>query len=297
MSLKRKLDLGITVGTVCNIRCRHCLVDDNLGSRRITKSEIGRLVSEINTYKPRELIFTGGEPTLFTREINSILAAIDKPDRIRTSIITNGNFASTPAAAVKTLKSFKTLNSVQMSYDKFHAEFVSEACIRNLLAACRKLNLSFGLVCAIETPLDLIFLNKLKLAGVPVTTQKILPIGRAKKSALSYSYPAFDAKVLRKKCPNIGRLVYNCGSGFTTCCGFLASRAGNSIYVHRTIKAHLRSRFYKLISRHTFGELLLSAGLSKSGLSPAHSAACALCEHIVPGILSPVKNKQKVDHL
>lgn len=291
MSLKRKLDLGITVGTVCNIRCRHCLVDDNLGSRRITKSEIARLASEINRCKPGELIFTGGEPALFTGEINSILSAINRPDRIRTSIITNGNFASTPAAAVKTLKSFKALNSVQMSYDKFHAEFVPEACIRNLLAACRKLNISFGLVCAIETPLDLIILNKLKLDGVPVTTQKILPIGRAKKNALNYSYPVFDVKVLRKKCPNIGRLVYNCGSGFTTCCGFLASKPGNGMYVHRTIEAHLRSRFYKLISRHTFGDLLLSAGLSKDWLSPAHSAACALCEHIVPGILSPVKKK------
>lgn len=297
MSLKRKLDLGITVGTVCNIRCRHCLVDDNLGSRRITKLEIGGLVSEINRYKPRELIYTGGEPALFTGEINSIFCAIDRPDRIRTSIITNGYFASTPAAAVKTLKSFKALNSVQMSYDKFHAEFVPEACIHNLLAACRELNLSFGLVCAIETPLDLIFLNKLKLAGVPVTTQKILPIGRAKKNALNYSYPAFDAKVLRKKCPNIGRLVYNCGCGFTTCCGFLASKSKNGLYVHRTIAAHLRSRFYKLISTHTFGELLLMAGLPKDGLSPAHSAACTLCEHIVPGILSSKKIKQKVDHL
>lgn len=297
MSLKRKLDLGITVGTVCNIRCRHCLVDENLGSRRITKSEIGHLVSAINRYKPRELIFTGGEPVLFTGEINSILSAIDRPDRIHTSIITNGYFASTPAAAVKTLKSFKALNSVQMSYDKFHAEFVPEACINNLLAACRKLNLSFGLVCAIETPLDLIFLNKLKLARVPVTTQKILPIGHAKKNALNYSYPAFDEKVLRKKCPNIGRLVYNCGCGFTTCCGFLASKPGNSMYVHRTIAAHLCSRFHELISRHTFGELLLLAGLSKDSLSPAHSAPCALCEHIIPGILFSKKKKRKVNHL
>ncbi len=297
MSLKRKLDLGITVGTVCNIRCRHCLVDNNLGSRRITGSEIGRLVSEINRYKPRELIFTGGEPVLFTGEINSILSSIDGPDRIHTTIITNGCFASTPARAVKTLKSFKALNSVQMSYDKFHAEFVPEACLHNLLAACRKLNLSFSLVCAIQAPLDLIFLNKLNLAGVPVTTQKILPIGRAKENALNYTYPAFDTKVLRKKCPNIGRLVYNCGAGFTTCCGFLASKAGNSMYVHRTIAAHLRSRFFELISRHTFGELLLLAGLPKDGLSPSHSASCALCEHIVPGILSSKKKKHEADHL
>lgn len=289
MSLKRKLDLGITVGTVCNIRCRHCLVDNNLGSRRITESEIGRLVVEINRYKPRELIFTGGEPVLFTGEINRILSSIEKLERIHTTIITNGRFASTQAKAVKTLKSFKALNSVQMSYDKFHAEFVPEACIHNLLAACRERNISFSLVCAIQAPLDLIFLNKLKLAGVPVTTQKILPIGRAKENALSYSYPAFDAKVLRKKCPNIGRLVYNCGCGYTTCCGFLASRPGNNRYVHRTIAAHLRSRFFELISSNTFGDLLHLAGLSKDGLSPAHSASCALCEHIVPGILSSKK--------
>ncbi len=176
-----------------------------------------------------------------------------------------------------------------MSYDKYHAEFVPEDCVHNLREACRQLNISFGLVCAIQAPADLIFLNKLNLAGVPVATQKILPIGRAKDNALSYSYPAFDANVLRKKCPNLGRLVYNCGSGFTTCCGFLASRPGNSRYVHRTITAHLRSRFYKLISSHTFGDLLRLAGLSKDGLSPAHSAPCMLCEHIVPGLLSSLQ--------
>ncbi|MEI7482148.1 MAG: radical SAM protein [Elusimicrobiota bacterium] len=297
MSLKHKLDLGITVGTACNIRCRHCLVDKNLGIRRITKSEIELLVSAINRNKPRELIFTGGEPVLFTGEINSILSSIDRTDKIHISIITNGYFASTPALAVKTLKSFKALNSVQMSYDKFHAEFVPETCIHNLQAACRELNLSFGLVCAIQAPLDLIFLNKLKLVGVPVTTQKILPIGRAKYSALNYSYPAFEAKVLRKKCPNIGRLVYNCGRGFTICCGFLASKPGNSRYVHRTIAAHLRSRFYKLVSRHTFGELVRMAGLSKDSLSREHSAPCALCEYIVPGILSSAKKNQEVTRL
>ena len=289
MSRKRKLDLGITVGTGCNLRCRHCLVDKNLGSLRISKSEIRSLVSAINRYKPRELVFTGGEPVLFAKEINRILSSIDSPDRICITIVTNGYFASTPAAAVKTLKSFKALHNVQMSYDKYHAEFVPEGCVHNLREACRQLNFSFGLVCAIQAPLDLIFLNKLNLVGVPVTTQKILPIGRAKDNALTYSYPAFDAHVLRKKCPNLGRLVYNCGCGFTTCCGFLASRPRNSSYVHRTVTAHLRSRFYKLISSHTFGDLLRLAGLSKDGLSPAHSAPCTLCEHIVPGLLSALQ--------
>ena len=289
MSRKHRLVLGITVGTGCNLRCRHCLVDKNLGSRRITKSEIELLVSEINRCKPRELIFTGGEPVLFTGEINSILSAIHEPYGIYTSIVTNGSFASTTAAAVKTLKSFKALHSVQMSYDKFHAEFVPEACVHNLREACRRLDLSFGLVCAIQAPLDLIFLNKLNLAGVSVTTQKILPIGRANDNALNYSYPAFEARVLRKKCPNLGRLVYNCGSGFTTCCGFLASKPGSSRYVHRTIAAHLKSRFYELISSYTFGGLLRLAGLSNDGLSPAHSAPCVLCEYIVPGILSSQK--------
>jgi len=127
MSDGGSLNLGITVGTKCNFRCRHCLVDENLGSKKISRSEIKLLISEINKHTPRTLVFTGGEPTLYVNEINAILSALDATQEIKVRIITNGYFALNSVATVKVLKSFKLLNGVSMSYDRFHSEFIPEA--------------------------------------------------------------------------------------------------------------------------------------------------------------------------
>ncbi|HAH31595.1 MAG TPA: hypothetical protein DCL44_04710 [Elusimicrobia bacterium] len=285
MSGAGNLELGITVGTRCNFQCRHCIVDRNLGRKKISSREVSLQIETINKYHPRSLIFTGGEPTLYIKEITKILSAIDDPNKIRTRIVTNGHFAISPASAEKTLRSFSVLHSVQMSYDKFHAKFAPVTHIYNLFEACAKLNLSFSIVCAIESPLDLVFLNSIKLPGVPITIQKVLSIGNAKKNAIEYRYKRVDGNVFKKTCPNLGKLVYNCGFGFTTCCAFLASASDNRNYVHPTVEIHRRSRFYKLISRFSFGRLLQMSGLPKKNLSPADSDPCVLCSHVIPRIL------------
>lgn len=280
-----RLDLGITVGTKCNFRCRHCLVDSDLGSSKLTSGEVSLQIRTINKYRPRSVIFTGGEPTLCLKEIREILASVDNPDKTRFRMVTNGHFAVTAAAAEKTLGSLKGLSGVQMSYDKFHAEFIPVSNVHNLAAACSKLRLAFSLVSAVESPADVLFLNPVKLKGVNITLQKILPIGSAKKNALAYGYQTFEREVLKKKCPNLGGLVYNCGAGFTTCCAFLSSRADKKNYVHPTPEEHWDSPFYKFISGFSLGELLHMSGLPETALSPADSTACALCARILPGLL------------
>ena len=277
--------IGITVGTECNIRCRHCLVDAKLASKRITIKEIALLNGEIGKYSPKLLIFTGGEPTLYTEEINEITSSLKESSKTEIKIVTNGQFAKTADAAREVLGRFRALTGVAVSYDKFHAEFVPESSIRNLIQACGVMGLPFSIMCAIESPLDLTILNGLKLSGTRISTQKVLPIAKAKKNSLKYEYPEFDEKTLGKKCPNLGGIMYNCGSGFTICCGFLASGGDKSSYVHRTIGGHLRSRFHQLISKHSFGQLLRLAGTSRDQLLPKHSDPCTICSLLVPRLL------------
>ena len=285
MTAGGSLDLGITIGTKCNFGCRHCLVDRELGSCRISGREVSLQIETINKYHPRSVIFTGGEPTLCIKEVKRILSSVEKPEITRFRMVTNGHFAVTPAAAEKTLKSLKGLSSVQMSYDRFHAEFVPVSHIYNLSAACLKLKLAFSIVSSIESPADILFTTALGLKGVPITLQKILPIGRAKKNKIAYGYKELELEVLKKKCPNLGGLVYNCGSGFTVCCAFLASRCDKRGYVHATPEEHWRSPFYKLLSEFSFGELLRMAGLTVKVLNPADSAPCALCSRVLPILL------------
>lgn len=269
--------LGITVGTGCNIRCRHCLVDCNLGSTKISAVEIGLVVTEINKHQPQTLIFTGGEPTLYIQEINKILSGLELEGGKEIKIITNGLFAGSLESAKGMLSSIRGLRGVTMSYDRFHSEFVPAANVNNLYQACRMAGIRFSLMSAIQSPLDLAFLNSLEMSKVRISIQKVLPIGRAEKNNLTYKYPEFEASVLNRKCPNLGGMVYNCGSGFTVCCGFHASVSDKKDCVHRTIAEHLRSKFYKLISEHTFGELMNLAGISSEKLTAKHSDPCTLC--------------------
>jgi hypothetical protein len=261
-------------------------VDEKLCSPAISAEEIQAVISEINAWLPGAIVFTGGEPTLFVNEINSIVEGIDGLKEVRVTLITNGHFSTTAEEAAKMLRSFRRLTGVQLSYDKFHAEFLPEDRGAKLLNACREMGLSFGILCAIEEPADLLILNKPEFIGVPVTVQKVLPGGAAGDAGVSYRYSVFDENVLDKKCPNKGNIVYNCGAGFTTCCGLLASAGDRKKYVHPGIKEHRSSAFYKLVSENNFGDLLKRAGVRKQDLLPEHSAPCVLCSYLVPRVLS-----------
>jgi hypothetical protein len=278
--------LAVTVGTKCNIRCRHCLVDKDLGADAISKDEIQLVVSEINKYSPDTILLTGGEPTLFIEEIQQIISGIDSSLSPKLKLITNAHFAETTAAAVKVLRSIKGLAGVIVSYDKFHAEFVTGQNIINLLDACDALKIGAGIACAIEAPMDLTFLNSIKRPGLAISVQQILPLGHAKEHSLEYRYPFFDPGVLGKKCPNLGGMVYNCGSGFTVCCGPLASSPSKSRYIHGTIAEHFQSEFYSIVSERTFGEMAELSGIKVSQFLPAHSSPCQICSLLVPKILN-----------
>jgi organic radical activating enzyme len=260
-------------------------VDGNLGCGKISDSEIVRVIAEIRRHQPQTLIFTGGEPTLYIKEIDRILSAIVNEGKKEIKIITNGAFAKSPESAGEVLASIRGLSGVAMSYDRFHSEFIPATNVHNLAKACRMAGLRFTLMSAVQSPLDLAFLNSLKLSEVHISIQKILSIGSAKKNGLRFEYPEFEPAVLGKKCPNLGGMVFNCGSGFTVCCGFFGSMPSKEKFVHGTISEHLRSRFYKLISKHTFGELLNLAGISADKLTPEHSDPCTLCFLAVQGLL------------
>lgn len=274
--------LGISVGTACNIRCRHCLVDKNLGAPGISESDIKKLVPEIRKYNPKTIIFTGGEPTLCLEAIDTIVSRTAGRRKRTIKLITNGYFAKSAAEASRVLKAVTGLTSVVMSYDRFHSEFVPRECVTNLHAACKAAGVGFGIMTAVSSPLDAAFVTGLGLKGVKISVQKVLPIGKAEGKSLEYSYPEFDKTVLGRKCPNLGGMIYNSGRGFTVCCGSMASRPGAGYCVHRTVAEHMRSRFYRLLAKHTFGELLKMAGVPETGLRPKHSAPCEVCRLAVP---------------
>lgn len=273
--------LGIIVGTKCNFRCAHCALEDREKDRDLGAKEIRILKGAIFQYAPRELLFTGGEPTFYIPLINELISAHPAPHKCRVIITTNGHFAGSVSSARKVLASFAALNNVQVSYDKFHNKFLPLRKVKNLYTACKEMHLKFLALFAIQSPLDLPLMAELSRVGrFKIGVQKVIPHGQAKKNKLGFIHAVFDRKVLAKKCPNLGRLAYTRGKGFSVCCSDLLRLKSKTQFAHPTIKEHLASDFYKLMARHSFRRLLQLSRLSTAQLKPEHSDECVLCKHI-----------------
>lgn len=273
-------ELGINLGYRCNFRCAHCSVleDPRL---KLSPGEIGLLARTIRRYKFGSLLFVGGEPTLYIDIANSILSKAGDLSGISVRITTNGHFAGTRTKAIKTLSSFLKLDKVQLSYDKYHAQFLPFGNIKNLFEACRTLGMKFNVIAAIENPMEVLLAEELKKSGLfTVAIQKVIPVGRAKINGIRHPFPSFDKKVLRKSCPNHDKVMYFCGRGFSSCCSSLVFNSGHDGVVHPSVAAHLKSDFYKTVFSSTFGRFAKDLGVRVAELKPEDSMPCNLCEYL-----------------
>lgn len=278
--------LAVLVGYRCNFHCKHCLIADK-ESKELSLTEIRLLRKLLASQNFDSLLFVGGEPTLYISTINKVLEGFVKGPKTIVAITTNGHFAASESSARETLKKINGLNYVQVSYDNYHKKFIRLSNIHNLYQASKSLGMGFAVLVAIQSPLDLVLLKELKSIGIgdhQIHIQGIHSIGAATTNHLEYKYPSFDCGVLSGKCPNDGKMVYMCGEGFTTCCSHLVFDTENKDYVHPSISRHVASKFYGLVSRFTFKELMKKAGLSMKGLKPEYSYPCALCGHIFKAI-------------
>lgn len=278
--MARLRNLGIVVGTRCTFDCRHCLLTKQTRNQSLTEREKRLLCRVVKENAPGAISFTGGETTLYIDDINRISSAHPALEKTKIGIVTNGGFATSLPEARRVLSSVRGLNQVQLSYDKFHAEFLPKSHITKIHRVCRDMGIGFRIISTLQSPLDLAVLGELKqLGSFKVGIQKICSIGEAEKNAVAFRHFEFDKKVLRKYCPNRTQLVYHCGRGFSICCSNLIYN-GKYPCIHRSPAEHMKSGFYKLMRSATLGKLVKDFGVQRKNLRPEHSSECALCEHI-----------------
>lgn len=272
--------LGIVLGFRCNFSCAHCSVSGK-EKASLSGKEVSRIVEEISKRRIKTLLFIGGEPSLYIPLTNKILSSLSGLGDITVKVTTNGHFAFTQSQALATMAKYVKLDSVQLSYDKFHAKFLPVRNIENLYRACRDSGREFGVLLSIQSPLDLAVLATLRRIGdFPIAVQKVLPVGAARKNGVDFSFPRFDRRVLKRKCENRGKAAYICGRGFSVCCANLSFGEDFHRFAHPTLQRHFESDFYKLISTNTMGELAKKAGIAVGELKPEHSNICSLCEYV-----------------
>lgn len=276
------LELTILPGFKCGFRCAHCAVGPELSAEgRLSQDEIRLLKRTIAEFRPSTLAFAGGEPTYYVEEINELVSAHPAPESLTVRLTTNGQFAQDKARALSVLRSFRKLDQVQLSYDRFHEDFFPLPKAGHVVDACKELNLDFGVILAMASPLDLEIAGRLRALGdFPITAQKVLPVGDALTNNVAFRHLEFDPKVLAEHCPSRGQVTYICGRGFTLCCSSLAFNGDRRGVVHPTLTEHLESPLFKSMSERNFSELLARSGIRSDTLAPEMSEACTLCEHI-----------------
>lgn len=276
------LELTVLPGFKCGFRCAHCAVGPELAAEgRLSRDEIRLLQRTIAEIRPSALTFAGGEPTYYADDINELVSAHPAPESLTVRLTTNGQFAQDKARALGVLRSFKKLDQVQLSYDRFHEDFFPFQKVRHVADACKELPVGFGVLLAVSSPLDLELAGRLRALGdFPITVQKVLPIGDARTNGVAFRHLEFDPKVLAAHCPNRGQVTYICGRGFTICCSSLAFNGARRGVVHPALAEHLESPLYRSMMTHDFSGLLARAGIESDSLGPEMSEACTLCEHI-----------------
>lgn len=272
-------ELAVILGFRCNFKCAHCMVSGK-NTDHLAPSEKDTVIAAAKKWGTRRILFIGGEPTLYIKDMNDIVSGLEG-SKINYRMTTNGHFATSKENAVKVLSSIKGLCGLNLSYDKLHQKFLPEGNVANLFAACRELKKNFAVIMSIMSPLDLLMVKKLRAIGkFTILPQKLLPLGSAKANDIGYKYPSFDEGALRKKCPNQRGFTYMCGRGFTTCCSAMTLHARPGRVVHDTPEEHLKSEFHRLVSGFTFGEIAEKFKLSGLKFSPEHSAPCVMCEYL-----------------
>ncbi len=271
--------VNIVAGNFCNLRCTHCVNDSGPDrSDHLTSGEIDLIASELNLKKPKIILFTGGEPSLLTGFINSILEQLTFQFKVK--ITTNGWFCKNEETMTKALNKFNKLSHIQLSYDAFHGSKLTVENVKSLSRECFRRNLKFNITMCIGNARDLITANQLvEEIGEKIVFQKVASIGRAKKNGISFDQPRFDNTILKKRCSNLDSLSYVHGKGFTFCCGPLVFESQVKI-AHSSIAAHMDSEIRRKFETKTFGELLNDTGATEAELTPEMSHPCSLCHFI-----------------
>lgn len=289
-------ELEVFLSPKCNYSCRHCAVRiKGLRTEELTLSDddISRITNFVSAYSPKEVRLTGGEPTLNIDIANSLINGVLKAKPSTTiAITTNGWFCDTYKNCGITLNKFIKLDSLQISYDRYHSEFTPVSNLFLLKEFCDSNSIKLNIAACIASPLDLVKFREIeRTTGIKSAFQNTLPTNMLNPETDCYCYQHFERKTLKRKCPNINGLFYLPSLGFSQCCSsllFQGNRRIMELICNRNIDDYVESCFSRQLDNN-FSVLAKEAGLQMKDFLPKHSEPCELCKLIF--------NKLLLEHL
>ncbi len=144
----REIGINFTVTDKCNIACDLCAPGCSpLLTGNITADQMLTVYKEVaEKFSIKQIVFTGGEPTIFIKHILAFLSAAKHNCEI-VRIVTNGSFARSQGKAQEIIDRLKShgVNEIALSVDDFHDKYLSHDIIVNLTNACVRSSLQLNI--------------------------------------------------------------------------------------------------------------------------------------------------------
>jgi MoaA/NifB/PqqE/SkfB family radical SAM enzyme len=220
--------------TACPLRCSFCChPPEDYGSLKMRKEDVIDWIRQTDEVDALGLVvFTGGEPFLYHRELVEILGATHRPG-LQFRIVTAAHWAPTVDDAVAKLKPLEErgLSELSISTDPTHQEFVPVSYAENAARAALELGVVAEIASVfwrqgerIEDTVDV-------PDGARKVTGLVAPIGRAKRAGITAESYAFEGDERFGPCgdpPFYDVTIYPDGEVYPCCAGGFQVEAGLS---------------------------------------------------------------------
>jgi RimJ/RimL family protein N-acetyltransferase len=272
-------ELYILLSDRCNFSCAHCLNHSGPQAKRWSPTEdsLLALADEINhSPKVSLLHFSGGEPTLHLPEIQRLLSQVHR--EIPVVLTTNGWFATRTVHYLDEIP----LKGVELSFDRFHAPFISLEKLIPLIHHLKKRGIEVSFNFVFDTLPELADLAVIRGLGVPVRTSRLIQSGRGTPD------PSWiDSRATQQTCPSLNpqnrhvshleKVIYLSGKGFTPCCGPLVfdELVPETQAFSSTLDKYSNNALRKALQQGTFAEQASFLGLDLTKVN--FQTPCQVC--------------------
>jgi Radical SAM superfamily/4Fe-4S single cluster domain len=225
--------VGFVYNQPCPLKCDFCChTREVVGPGRACPENVTPAVLAFATQPSvTRFAFTGGDPFLYIDEIITIMrtareAGVTQP----LQIVTSGFWAKSPEATDTLLATLRALglDLLSVSYDKQHARWVSPQQIHWIADACHHHNIALGIQGIFWTPGEKVEDLLPDLPGVPMSSELVVSIGRARDKAGEqprYTRPD-EAKYTCSNPRKYDLTIYPNGDVYPCCSGGFNKEAG-----------------------------------------------------------------------
>lgn len=177
--------MALMVTRNCNMSCGHCSVESRPGIReQPDRRQLVDVIRQAAAAGVRSILFTGGEPML-RRELVVDLMHVCQSLGITSAMATNGFWGKTLAGAREHLAELRRAGLVRLnvSYDRYHAQFQGSQPILHIAQAADDLGFSFNVTVTREADdreLEEIVAPLRDLRNVMLRFYDVQPVGTAR---------------------------------------------------------------------------------------------------------------------